>query len=95
MRLINRSRLINRIKKGSAYLAEPFFIVTASKVQRRRRSERFTRLGRAASLIEKETFKMKFHMGQFGSHRFYLTNITAIMVGTAHPTFRQVVLRAP
>ena len=32
---------------------------------------------------------VKFHM------RFFLTNLAAIMVGTAHPTFRQVVLRGP
>ena len=32
---------------------------------------------------------------KFGSQRFFLANLAAIMVGTAHPTFRQVVLRAP
>jgi len=46
---------------------------------------------KTAGQIEKETFTMKFHISAAAGRE----RPVAIMVGAAHPTFLQVVLRAP
>jgi hypothetical protein len=46
---------------------------------------------KTADQIEKETFTMKFHISAAAGRE----RPVAIMVGAAHPTFLQVVLRAP
>ena len=46
---------------------------------------------KTAGQIEKKTFTMKFHISAAAGRE----RPVAIMVGAAHPTFLQVVLRAP